>query len=459
MASLKNQLKQPVFFVGIGGSGMAPLAEILHNKGVSVAGSDQAESSNTIKLRELGIPVVIGHHERNATEAKTLIVSSAIRDDNPEYVAAQNNSIPILHRSDILKLLIDNYQAITVAGTHGKTTTTAMIAHILHELGCQPIAAVGGDMLNFSSHALVGDGNYFVAEADESDGSLVKYRSFISVLTNIEPDHMDYFKSVDRQLDAFSEYLNNTDRDGFAVVGWDFKLARDVGMRFAGNRLAFGFAIGVDVRAINYKQTGSTATFTAIVERDQVDVSLKMLGKHNVLNALCALSVCRALDLDIREAGKALANFAGVNRRLSLLHSNERVSIYDDYAHNPGKISACIQALRETWPATKLVVVYQPHRYSRIRTMYNESVAAFADADLVLLLPVYAAGEDMDNQYNATEYASDIAHYSATTCHTCSWQEAASMAMDAAKASTVILTLGAGDVWKIGQEIKAHLEK
>lgn len=458
MPNLKHQLKQPIFFVGIGGSGMAPLAEILHTKKLQVAGSDQNESANTLRLRELGVAVAIGHTEANVAEAGTLVISSAIRPDNPEYVAAQKAGVPILHRSDILKVLTDSFQTITVAGTHGKTTTTAMIAFMLHELGCKPTAAVGGDMLNFGSHALVGDGEYFVAEADESDGSFVKYRSLVSVLTNVEPDHMDYFKSVERQVEVFTEYLQNTDPDGFAIVGWDFKLARDVGVKFTGNRLAFGLGIGVDVRAINYQQQGTTATFKAIVERDQIDVSLKMIGKHNVLNALCALSVCRALDLDIKEGAKALAKFSGVGRRLSLVHANKNVTIYDDYAHNPGKIAACVQSLRQTWPDTKLVVIYQPHRYSRIRTMYNDSVAAFSGADRVLLLPVYAAGEAVDDQYKAEDYAGDIAQNSATDCQVCSWTEAAHLAVDATDAPTVILTLGAGDVWKIGQEIKKNLQ-
>ncbi len=437
---------------------MAPLAEILFSLGHKVFGSDQSQSQNTRRLQSLGINVAIGHTATSVADAKTVVISSAIQAGNPDLLLAQENGARILHRSDILQMLAEKYQTIAIAGTHGKTTTAAMVAYILRQLGCDPIAAVGGEMRNFASHALTGKGSFFVAEADESDGSFTKYRPLISVITNVESDHMDYFGSVDHQLDTFAQFLQNTDKDGHAIVGWDYKLAREVGLRFERERLAFGFGIGVDVRATNYRQDGHIAKFTAIIEREAVDVSLKMVGKHNVLNALCALSVCRALELDVGTAAKALADFAGVERRLSLVHSDARLSIYDDYAHNPGKIAACIHSLRQTWPETNITVIYQPHRYSRIRTMYNESIAAFVGADRVLLLPVYAAGEANDDSYDASKYAHDIAQASSTDCTACAWAEAPVLAVDSLTESAVVITLGAGDVWKVGQEIKASLK-
>jgi UDP-N-acetylmuramate--alanine ligase len=448
-------LKGPIHFIGIGGSGMSALAELAVKNGFKVQGSDTGSTATINKLTTLGINIFDKHRAENIGDAKTIVYSTAISESNVERQEAAAADLKILHRSDFLAFLMESKQSVTVAGTHGKTTTAAMITFLLDRLEVDPSAAIGGRMKHVGSSAKHGSGNLFVAEADESDGTFLKYKPYISVLTNVDSDHMEYFGSFENLEKQFSTYLSNTHEDGVAVVGWDNPASRAMGQKYTGNRLTYGFAIGSEVRAINYKLDKFETTFDAVVERDIVPIRLKMFGKHNVSNALCALAVIRSLELDVKKAAKALSDFPGVDRRLSLVFENADIRIYDDYAHNPGKIAACVTSLKEAFPRKKLHVVFQAHRYSRLETMYEETLGALEDADYIYVVPVFTAGETTEKDFSAQKLAKDLTIRCDTKSIACNnFKDAVESMSKHIIPPAIVLTIGAGDVWQVAHKIK-----
>lgn len=445
----------PVHFIGIGGTGMSGLAELALHKGLSVQGSDLKPSSMTERLASCGARIHFGHHESAAEGAQIVVYSSAIAADNVELVAAQKHGALCWHRSEFLAWLMRDKLAITVAGTHGKSTTSAMLVHVLVALGEDPTAAIGGTMRGFESTARHGLSSWFIAEADESDGSFLKYRPHIAVITNIDLDHMEYYKTESRLVSTFEEYLQHTREEGTAVIGWDNRLARQVGTAYQGTRITYGFLLGSEVRALDVHWDGSYTLFTAVVERDLVPVRLNAMGRHNVQNALCTLAVVRALNLDVDRAAASLATFRGVDRRMALIHHQDGLKIFDDYAHNPGKIAACIEALRAAFPDAPLHVVYQPHRYTRLETMYDSMLASLHKASYVYVLPVYAAGEQTTEDFSPERLAHDLTkrhHLPAIPCQDLA--DAVLKVHAAAKSNAVILTVGAGDVHLVATELR-----
>jgi UDP-N-acetylmuramate--alanine ligase len=452
-------IEDPIHFIGIGGTGMAGLAELACRLGYLVQGSDIKSSPMTDRLSALGVKVTQQHHAADLGQARTIVYSSAIGEENVELVAARTTGLKTLHRSDFLNFLMKSKRAITIAGTHGKSTTSAMIAHVLDDLGADPWAATGGVMLRYDSTARQGGSDLFVAEADESDGSFLKYRPFIAILTNVECDHMDFFKNEPAMLKAFAEYLNHTDPEGCAIIGWDHPRSREIGLSYTGKRLTYGFLLGSEVRAIDYVCKDGSTHFTAIVERDRVKCVMPTMGRHNVQNALCTLAVARSLELDVTRAASSLSEFRGVARRMDRIFSNKKVVIFDDYAHNPGKIAAGVKALKETFPNRKLHVVYQPHRFSRLETMYNDMLVSLKGADNVYVVPVYSAGESTSLDFSPARLARDLSarlNLQAWPCE--SLTEAAGSVLSQLKGDSVILTVGAGDVWRVAVELKEALE-
>lgn len=448
--------EEPVHFIGIGGVGMSGLAQLSCQRGMQVQGSDLAASQYVQDLRALGIPVAASHAALALGNAKTVVYSSAIPASNPELLAAKERGLKLLHRSEFYAWLMQGQKAITVSGTHGKTTTSAMIAHMLCELGLDPTVAVGGRMHRFNGPAHLGKGSLFVAEADESDGSFSRYQPHLGILTNIDSDHLDHYKTPAAMHAAFTQYLANVDKDGFAIIGWDQAICRELSQICAGNRLSYGTVIGCDVRAISYEPRQGETKFKAVVERDVLECRLPMLGKHNVLNALCCLSVARALELDIKKAAEALASYTGVERRMSLIFDNNHVKVFDDYAHNPGKISACVSAIKESWPQRPLHVVFQPHRFSRLETMYDELMSSFGSADHVYVLPVYAAGETTTHDFSPQTVAMRMARHSQVSATACdSFSDAVnSLKINLSDRPAIVLTVGAGDVWKVANQFR-----
>jgi len=454
----KVQLNKLLHFVGIGGSGMSGLAELARSRGFVVSGSDVAESDAVRQLQQNGFSVHQSHSANSISAEHTVIYSSAIKPDNIELVEARNLHCTVLHRSELLAHLMHGKKQITVAGTHGKTTTSAMLVHMLTSLGCDPDAVIGGVMCNSGKSFRAGEGSLFVAEADESDGSFLRYGPFISVLTNVDSDHMEFFKTTDNCVAAFGDYLRRTHEDGVAVVGWDSPLARVASECIADRRLTYGLLLGSEVRGVNIVSKDGVTSFTAVVERDQVKCRIKMPGRHNVQNALCALAVARALDLDVDLAAAALEDFRGAERRLSLVAETKDACIYDDYAHNPGKISACLSSVKEMWPAKKLIVVFQAHRYSRLQTMHESMLSSFMAADLVVTLPVYAAGELPVSGFSPAELSQEISSLSNTHALPAEdFDSAVNLVCAEMTPQVIIVTVGAGDVWKVAQMLREKL--
>jgi UDP-N-acetylmuramate--alanine ligase len=452
----------PVHFVGIGGYGMSALAELALGRGLAVQGTDLKASPATERLTRLGAKIALTHSASAIDGAKTVVFTSAVGKDHPELAAARQKQLTVLHRSDLLNKFLLASKGVTVTGAHGKSTTSAMIVHVLAALGEDPSAAIGGDMLPKGSTARTGKGGLFVAEADESDGTFLKYRPFVGVVTNIALDHMEHWRTQDRLIAGYREYLSHVDPEGVAVIGWDGQLARDAAQGLPGRRLTFGFVLGAEIRGLSVESRGGRTFFEAVVERDLVAVDLPMMGRHNVENALACLAVVRALELDVKKAAEALADYPGVARRMTHVHGGTHVHVYDDYAHNPGKLAACVKTLRAAFPRSRLHVVFQPHRFSRLETMYDAMLDALAGADRVYVVPVFAAGEKTTEDFSPKRLAEDIARKLGVEALPCDSLEAAATAVvGATKGPTatphVVLTVGAGDVDEVAHDLAHRL--
>jgi len=456
--NVKIKLPEPMHFIGIGGVGMSAIAQSLHANGLKVTGSDSSDSAIISKMAEMGINIQLSHRTANVESAAAVVHSSAISEDNPELIRAKELGLAIFHRSDVLAKILDCYESVGICGTHGKTTTSALISHILQKLNCKPTCFVGGAMNSWESTYAHGAGEWAVAEVDESDGSFLKSSHFVTVITNIDIDHMEYFGTREKQLEAFQKFASNTHSEGCCVVNWDDLPLRQVS-NMAPRRLAFGFKLGSDVRAIDYKCREGISSFTAIVERDRFDVTLPQFGRHNVLNALAALATVRALELDVGSAVKALQDFAGVARRQQRYLQSEKLVVLDDYAHNPGKIAAYLESVKENWPSHELIVVFQPHRYSRLRSSLDETIRSFSKCDKLILLPVYSAGEPVDANFSLERLIQSFDEALESTdvmgAVDLNRAEALVSAHTNNDKRTVVSTVGAGDVWKVAKEFNA----
>ncbi len=451
-----------IHLIGISGSGMKPLAEIALAQGYRVSGSDMLPASSLVSL---GAQIRTGQQAENIPKDCDLVVySSAIPATNPELIAAHSRSIPTIHRSEFLNILCRGKKLIAVAGTHGKTSTTALIAHLLDYCGFSPTAFIGGEIIGKERSSYYGDGEYFVAEVDESDGTILNFHPFVGIINNIDLDHLNYYRDLQHIKDTFLQFCRQADPDGGLVFGWDNPDSQEVGLQFTNeNRLAFGCQIGCDVRGLSFVATNSNSQFTAMVEREKVSGTVPCFGKHNFQNILCALAVASILDIDIKQACAALQSFSGVKRRLNCHYSSNTLKIFDDYAHNPGKIQAVISALRTAFPDWYLLIVFQPHRYTRMTTMYQEFVASFADANRVLVTKIFSAGEAHDASYDEQQFCQDLRKCSQTSCQLITGDLSANAILEGCARSTptVILTVGAGDIHHLSYQLRnlVHEEK
>ncbi|MFO1152970.1 MAG: UDP-N-acetylmuramate--L-alanine ligase [Rhodospirillales bacterium] len=390
-----------IHFVGIGGIGMSGIAELLHNLGYRVQGTDRAEGANTRRLRQAGVPVAIGHDESNLGEAQVVVISSAIRADNPEVVAARKRLIPVVRRAEMLGELMRLKWSIAVAGTHGKTTTTSLVASLLDAAGRDPTVVNGGIINAWGSNARLGSGDWMVAEADESDGTLVKLPATIAIVTNIDPEHLDHYGTFDALKEAFVTFLSNIPFYGFATLCIDHPEVQGIIPRLLDRRIiTYGSGAQADVRAAEMRSTADGMRFDAVITdrksghaRTIADLFLPMFGRHNVQNALAALAVAQAIGIDDETVRRAFAGFGGVNRRFTKTGEVDGVTIVDDYGHHPVEIGAVLKAARGIGHG-QVIAVVQPHRYSRLQSLFDGFCACFNDADAVIVADVYAAGED-----------------------------------------------------------------
>lgn len=394
---------QPVHIVGIGGIGMSAIAEVLHDRGVKVRGSDVKDGANTRRLAAKGIPVVIGHDASHLEGAGVAVLSSAIKEDNPELAAARVAGLAILSRAEALAQLMEDHQTVCVTGSHGKTTTTSMIAWIFEKAGLDPTVITGGILNGWGTNARIGRGEWMIVEADESDATFVKLPTRIGVVTNIDPEHLDYYLSLDALHDAFRLFFERIQPGGVAVAGIDHPVVR----RFAeaagygdGRRLVtYGKAADADLRLVETREQGGAIRFDAALGvnapgggRALRDVTLKLPGDYNALNALAAMAVAAEAGIGDTVVREALATFAGVKRRFTRTGIWNGVAIYDDYAHHPAEIAAVLKAARGA-ASGRVIAVVQPHRYSRLKNLFDEFCTCFTDCDTLVIAPVYSAGE------------------------------------------------------------------
>ncbi len=391
---------QTIHFVGIGGSGMCGIAEVLMNQGYQISGSDIQASATTRRLESLGAVVFIGHQGSNVEQADVVVVSSAVKDDNPEVIAARESRTPIVPRAEMLAEIMRYRHGIAIAGTHGKTTTTSLIASILGEAGLDPTFVIGGRLNSAGTNAKLGESRYLVAEADESDASFLHLTPMLSVVTNIEADHMHtYGGDFGRLKQTFVDFLHNLPFYGAAVMCIDDPVVRELIPEVSRSIITYGVSDDADFKAVNITQSAMENKFTVCRpgELTDLDVSLRMPGHHNVLNALAAIAVASDEGVEDKAVLAALSRFEGVGRRFQVYGDypvkGGELMLVDDYGHHPSEVDATIQAIKAGWPEKRIVMIYQPHRYSRTSDLYEDFVQVLSKVDVLLLLEVYAAGE------------------------------------------------------------------
>jgi UDP-N-acetylmuramate--alanine ligase len=448
-----------IHFVGIGGVGMSGIAEVLHNLGYEVAGSDKKESDITGRLRNLGIKIFIGHNAENIDSAHVVVISSAVSQDNPEVLEANKRNIPVIPRAEMLAELGRLKYGVLVAGAHGKTTTTSLIATILGEGGIDPTVVIGGRLKSMGSNAKLGQGDYMVAEADESDGSFLKLNPTIAVITNIDREHMDYFKDMDILKQAFVSFANKLPFYGVAVVCREDAHVREIIPHIRRKVLTYGLSEDADVYAREIRHSGIKMSFEAVFQGGSLGrFGIPVPGIHNVLNSLAAIAVAVELQIPVETISKALDSFGGILRRFELKGEVNGIKIFDDYGHHPSEVKAVLGAARECLKEHRLFVLFQPHRYTRTRDLIDEFAVSFDNIDRLFLMDIYAAGEKPIDGINSAlllerikkSGLKDVSHIS---------DRGGMIAKIKSELSSgdVLITLGAGDVYKMGEELLKSL--
>ncbi|MEW6569991.1 MAG: UDP-N-acetylmuramate--L-alanine ligase [Nitrospirota bacterium] len=462
-----------IHFVGIGGIGMSGIAELLHNLGYEVTGSDLKETETTLRLKNLGIKVYLGHKEEHIDDAHVLVISSAVPRDNPEVVEALRRSIPVIPRAEMLAELARLKYGILVAGAHGKTTTTSLISTILAHGGFDPTVIIGGRLKATGSNARLGRGRFLVAEADESDGSFLKLSPTVAVVTNIDREHMDFFKTMDAMKEAFLSFINKVPFYGASIVCIENEHIRNLLPLIQRRYMTYGLTGESELRAENIRKGFMSVRFTASYKGREIgEFHLPAPGEHNVLNSLAAIGVGLVLNLDLQLIRDALEGFSGIQRRLEFKGEIGGVKIYDDYGHHPAEIKATLAAVKEgltvqhseTPLATgknnkgRLVVLFQPHRYSRMRDLMDEFSTSFSDADSLMVMNIYPAGERPIEGVNSEVLTENIRRTGhRRVVRTKNGEEAIEQIISEIRRGDFFLTLGAGDVWKIGEEVLKRL--
>ena len=446
-------------FIGIGGIGMSGIAEILINLGYDVSGSDLRESEQTKRLRQLGATIYIGHYPSNIKDYHVVVTSSAISKNNPEIIEAKKRKIPVIHRSEMLAELVRLKHGIGVAGTHGKTTTSSMLAYILYHGGLNPTAVVGGKVLNFGSNARIGEGQYFVFEADESDGSFLKLLPTIGIVTNIDADHLDHYKYFEGIKEAFITYMNNIPFYGYSVVCMDDPVVAEVLPRIERPYVTYGFNPGANFKATNIKLlNGSTRYSCYYNDKLLGEIVLNLLGKHNIINSLAVVAVALELGLTFGVIAEAIAQFQGVGRRLEKIGETNGIIVVDDYGHHPTEIRATLDALKQL--GKRLIVVFQPHRYTRTQYLYDEFGQSFTMADELFLTEIYPAGEEPIEGVSSNLIQQSVKkHEGRDVVVIPHLDQVPDYISSIVRKGDVIVTLGAGDIYKAGHAILSMLDK
>jgi UDP-N-acetylmuramate--alanine ligase len=454
-----------IHFVGIGGSGMSGIAEVLLTLGYRVTGSDQAVSETTRRLEAGGGTIYIGHAASNIAGAEVVVVSSAVRRDNVEVVEARRQQIPVIPRAEMLAELMRLKYGVAIAGSHGKTTTTSMVATLLAAGGLDPTAVIGGKLNSFASHAKLGQGEFLVAEADESDGSFLRLSPTIVVVTNIDREHLDYYRTMEELKAAFLTFINKVPFYGLSIVCLDHPVIQELLPAVERRHVTYGIAAQADVTAHEIELKGFRSTFKVAAvngprgqtRRSLGGFELTVPGLHNVSNALAAVAVGLELELPVETIRQALREFSGVERRFQMVGEAAGVMVVDDYGHHPAEIKATLAAAKNGWPRRR-IVLFQPHRYTRTRDLMDEFATAFYDADVLILTDIYPAGEPPIEGVTAERLAATLReHGHKHVLYQPDRGAMAETALSLLRDGDLVLTLGAGDIWKVGRQLLERL--
>lgn len=444
----------PIHFVGIGGIGMSGIAEVLVNLGYPVQGSDASDNYNLDRLRKKGAKVSVGHKAENVDGAEVVVVSTAIKRDNPELMAARERRIPVVRRAEMLAELMRLKSCVAIAGTHGKTTTTTMVATLLDAGGLDPTVINGGIINAYGSNARLGAGDWMVVEADESDGTFLKLPTDVAIVTNVDPEHLDHFKTFEAVQDAFRAFVENLPFYGFAVMCIDHPVVQNLVGKIEDRRIiTYGENPQADVRLLDLTPMGGGSKFK-VAFRDRktgavheiADLMLPMPGRHNASNATAAIAVARELGVSDEAIRKAIAGFGGVKRRFTKTGEWNGVTVIDDYGHHPVEIAAVLKAARES-STGKIIAVVQPHRYTRLQSLFEEFCTCFNDADAVVVAEVYAAGETPIDGIDRDHFVGGLrAHGHREVIPLPGASELAGIVKGLAKSGDLVVCLGAGNI-------------
>jgi UDP-N-acetylmuramate--alanine ligase len=413
--------KDIIHFVGIGGIGMSGLAQIMKNMGFKIQGSDQNKNKNTISCKKFGIKIFIGHSSSNVKKATILVRSTAIKNSNTEIKYAKKNKIPIYTRAEVLADAVSLKKNIIITGSHGKTTTTSLVAKILSDQKLDPTIINGGVINSFKSNAKLGKGDWAILEADESDGSFLKLPINYSIVTNIDYEHLDYYKNYKNLENSFIKFINKTPPTGKAIICIDSQNIKNILKKIKNkNILLYGENVKADYQIKKIRYSFDSTTFDLVIKNKEKkkniikNINVKLLGKHNVLNAAAAFIVCLNLGANISLVKKSLKSFSGVQRRMTKVFSKNKNDFYDDYAHHPTEIKSILEGVNNVNTKRKIISVFEPHRYSRVLSLKKEFSKSFLKSDLVIVCPLYAAGENKNSKFNLIKFAEMIAKNSNT---------------------------------------------
>ena len=449
---------QHIHFVGIGGIGMSGIAEVLLNLGYQVSGSDTKETEVTRRLQSLGAKVSYGHQRENLKEADVVVTSSAIRKGNPEVEAAEERLIPVIPRAEMLAELMRMKIGIAVAGTHGKTTTTSLISTVLAAGGLDPTVVIGGRLNSIGSNARLGQGEYLVAEADESDGSFLKLMPTIAVVTNIDPEHLDYYQGIDEIKETFLSFLNKIPFFGLAVLCLDHPNIQSLLPRMKKRFTTYGLTTKADFQAKEIVFEGLLTSFDVIHRRRDIGrLSLRMPGLHNVYNALATLATAFELDIPFQIVQETLRDFSGIQRRFQIKGEKRGILVVDDYGHHPVEIMATLKAARTGW-TKRIIAVFQPHRYTRTRALFKDFLTAFYDADVLVITDIYPAGEDRIEGVESKALFAGLREYGhKDVTYLSDKKEIVEHLLRMISPGDLVITLGAGDIWQVSEELVNRL--
>jgi UDP-N-acetylmuramate--alanine ligase len=456
-SSMKRNI-QRIHFVGIGGIGMSGIAEVLLNLGYEISGSDLASSDTTGRLDDLGAAIHIGHAAANIGNADVIVTSTAVRPENPEVIAAHERKIPVIPRAEMLAELLKMKFSIAVSGSHGKTTTTSMVATVLAHGGLDPTMVIGGKLASIGGNARLGDGETIVAEADESDGSFLKLSPCLAVITNIDREHLDYYHDIVEIREAFLQFANIVPFYGATVLCSDDQNVQQILPMIKRRMITYGLSEGADYRAEGMAFSQGSTVYS-LYERDVLlgTVKLHVPGAFNVYNSLAAVAVAREMDIAFPVIKEGLKDFAGVHRRLEVRGKEKDITVVDDYGHHPTEIRATLSAARQIWKK-RIIMIFQPHRYTRTKALFDEFLTAFNNADILIVTDIYPASEDPIPGITAETLCQGIRQSGLKdTRHISNFDHIVDYLVEIARPSDVIMTQGAGSVWKVGEAFLKRL--